>query len=44
MWSFTVRGLFVQNLSGIDYLFESKETDEEKQQENVTARDTFIGV
>ena len=44
MWNFTVRGLFVQNLSGIDYLFESKETAEEKQQENVTARDTFIGV
>ena len=44
MWNFTVRGLFVPNLSGINYLFESKETAEEKQQENVTAADTFIGV
>jgi len=44
MWNFTVRGLLVPKIDGIEHLFESKETAEESQHfEEVKAEDTFIG-
>jgi hypothetical protein len=45
MWNFTVRGLLIPDLSGIENLFASKETAEEQQRprDGLTANDTFIG-
>jgi len=45
MWNFTVRGLLVPKLLGIDHLFQSEETAEQSQRDpqEVTAEDTFIG-
>ncbi|CAB4034918.1 ankyrin repeat domain-containing 62 [Paramuricea clavata] len=44
MWNFTVRGLVVPNVDGIEDLFESKETAEEPQHslKDVKVQDTFI--
>ena len=45
MWNFTVRGLLIPNVDGIEDLFNSKETAEEPQRslKEVKAQDTFIG-
>ena len=45
MWNFTVRGLVIPNVDGIEDLFNSKETAEEPQRslKEVKAQDTLIG-
>lgn len=44
MWNFTVRGLLVPKMDGIEDLFQSKETAQESQRsDGVEADDTFIG-
>ena len=44
MWNFTVCGLLVPKMNGIEDLFQSKETTQESQHsEGVEADDTFIG-
>ena len=44
MWNFTVRGLFIPDLTSIEHLFKQEETAQQAQcSSKITAWDTFIG-